>query len=268
MDKKVVSQSYCSCGNTTTKKRKRCRSCFLLRNHIVSEGKRKCLTCNQAKEYASFGFITCRNSYSSRCKSCTNKYALTIASKNKHRRHELIIKGRFKKYNFDPDIGWVIYTTTASCQICNVGLDRKNKVIDHCHATGVFRGIICSNCNKALGQFRDDISLLHRAIDYLRKTYTMLHFTEIELCPDRVKKLTTKMRHHKLPYKYFGLIKNAASALCCEICNRGNIPLWIDHCHNSLEFRGMLCRNCNPGLGSFRDCCETINKAILYLNKN
>ena len=41
-------------------------------------------------------------------------------------------------------------------------------VLDHCHETESFRGWLCHKCNRALGNFNDDISLLERAINYLK----------------------------------------------------------------------------------------------------
>lgn len=53
----------------------------------------------------------------------------------------------------------------ASCHLC--GGD-YNLAIDHCHATGVLRGILCAYCNTALGSFKDDTDLMGRAIAYLK----------------------------------------------------------------------------------------------------
>lgn len=39
--------------------------------------------------------------------------------------------------------------------------------IDHDHATGRVRGVLCANCNTSLGLMKDDPSLLRRAADYL-----------------------------------------------------------------------------------------------------
>ncbi len=39
--------------------------------------------------------------------------------------------------------------------------------IDHCHTTGKIRGLLCSQCNTALGMLDDDLDLLASATSYL-----------------------------------------------------------------------------------------------------
>lgn len=53
------------------------------------------------------------------------------------------------------------------CEICGVGLTMRTKHIDHCHATGAFRGVLCRDCNPALGMFKDRPDLLRKAAEYL-----------------------------------------------------------------------------------------------------
>lgn len=43
-------------------------------------------------------------------------------------------------------------------------------VVDHCHTSGQFRGLICYRCNLGLGHFQDDVESLKRAIAYLEGT--------------------------------------------------------------------------------------------------
>lgn len=42
----------------------------------------------------------------------------------------------------------------------------------------------------------------------------------------------------------------------------------IDHDHETGKVRGLLCQECNIGLGKFRDNTEYLLSAISYLNKN
>lgn len=45
----------------------------------------------------------------------------------------------------------------------------KNLSIDHCHESGIIRGLLCRSCNIGLGAFKDDPILLNRAAEYTRK---------------------------------------------------------------------------------------------------
>ena len=45
---------------------------------------------------------------------------------------------------------------------------RIRLVVDHCHESGVIRGLLCHNCNRALGLLKDDVSRLETAIEYLK----------------------------------------------------------------------------------------------------
>ena len=52
------------------------------------------------------------------------------------------------------------------CEIC----ERPQKLeVDHNHNTGKVRGLLCSRCNGALGQFLDNIEMLKKAIAYLEE---------------------------------------------------------------------------------------------------
>jgi len=53
----------------------------------------------------------------------------------------------------------------------------------------------------------------------------------------------------------------------CLICNNDflNREFHIDHCHTSGKIRGLLCGNCNTGIGLLNDDIQILNKAIEYL---
>ena len=56
------------------------------------------------------------------------------------------------------------------CYIClrAKGLSRR-LAVDHDHATGFVRGLLCTTCNKELGHARDDPAHFERAIEYLKE---------------------------------------------------------------------------------------------------
>ena len=58
----------------------------------------------------------------------------------------------------------------------------------------------------------------------------------------------------------------------CAICGKTEEPdgrrLAIDHCHSTGKVRGVLCNNCNNGLGAFGDNINNIKQAIQYLENS
>ena len=54
----------------------------------------------------------------------------------------------------------------------------------------------------------------------------------------------------------------------CRICTRKVKVLCVDHCHSTGKIRGLLCGNCNLGLGNFKDNKLRLKNAIKYLEDN
>lgn len=55
----------------------------------------------------------------------------------------------------------------------------------------------------------------------------------------------------------------------CAICGKEDlIRLCVDHDHKTGIVRGLLCGNCNQGLGKFKDSLELLIQAIDYLEGN
>lgn len=80
-------------------------------------------------------------------------------------------KRRFIKTGLTSDEYRELILNIKQCDICGKTIEEngKNLSMDHCHTTGIFRGMLCSSCNLALGLFRDNISVMERAISYLKK---------------------------------------------------------------------------------------------------
>ncbi len=57
----------------------------------------------------------------------------------------------------------------------------------------------------------------------------------------------------------------------CKLCKKLRLPTereWqVDHCHDTGRVRGILCYNCNVGLGHFTDSPTLLAAAIEYLGK-
>lgn len=80
---------------------------------------------------------------------------------------------RLKKYGIEPsDFLDMLAIQNGRCAICGHE-DLTNRsffpVVDHCHQTGKVRGLLCMNCNRGLGKFKDDLNRLFTAIAYLSK---------------------------------------------------------------------------------------------------
>lgn len=69
---------------------------------------------------------------------------------------------RWSKYGLDGPI------EMKECEICS---SQNDLVIDHCHTTDKIRGILCRQCNSAIGLFKEDVNLVDNATTYLRKFY-------------------------------------------------------------------------------------------------
>lgn len=122
-----------------------------------------------------------------RCPDCDDLLPLESFAKNRNTRDGLTVyckphhnargkqtlqqRGGAKRYHMRrrygidlPEYEALLAAQGGVCAIC--GAESPNH-IDHDHATGKVRGILCFNCNGGLGQFHDDKSLLLSAVLYL-----------------------------------------------------------------------------------------------------
>ena len=74
------------------------------------------------------------------------------------------------RYGLDRDAYHDLIDGIHHCQICGNAFTGTEPVIDHCHATGNVRGLLCMACNSMLGYAKDNIQTLSSAIQYLKTT--------------------------------------------------------------------------------------------------
>lgn len=65
----------------------------------------------------------------------------------------------------------LVINQNHKCAICQFNpLEIKRVLyVDHCHITNKVRALLCFHCNTGLGHFKDNIELLQKALDYLKK---------------------------------------------------------------------------------------------------
>lgn len=111
-----------------------------------------------------------REKYAAR-KSAHNEQAKAYQKQRPEKRAEWARKHALKKfYNLTPEQWEGMYLAQSGrCLICDEEIPRGSFHVDHDHASGAVRGLLCSSCNSGLGMFKDDIYRLQRAINYLER---------------------------------------------------------------------------------------------------
>jgi len=133
------------------------------------------------------------------------------------------------------------------CPKCGLAKEKKEFGKDSTTASGVSSW--CKPCKKAWrARHRKDNPEKLKSMDFnsdLKKLYGI-----------------TSDQYWELFNKQNGL---------CACCGQSHElfvrRLHVDHDHNSGQIRGLLCTECNPGLGYFQDSIERLEMAITYLKK-
>lgn len=132
------------------------------RNRLVTSTEAECLKCLKVLPHAEFYFAESKGKLIMWCKGC-----LSVLRKEKV--GYVAAYGRKRKYNLsEEDFLALLQRSGGNCEICGKPPKRELSV-DHDHATGAVRGLLCRNHNIGLGFFQDDIALLEASILYLKK---------------------------------------------------------------------------------------------------
>lgn len=138
----------------------------------INVGMRFCKTCQTFKSIKTdfYKKKSGRGIFYAYCVNCCIAYRKKHYTENR----DSILKksrarpnlSRFKKYGItSEEFALNIQAQNNLCAVCKKVLTDPHQ--DHCHTTGVNRGILCHNCNTGLGLFKDSPEVLRYAALYL-----------------------------------------------------------------------------------------------------
>lgn len=127
---------------------------------------RPCGVCGQRKPPSEFPRASSRGQRRTTCQACAaaQDRARQMPQPDRIRRNNLA------RYGLTPASYEVLLNFQGGrCALCHGDEPGGQGTwhVDHDHATGRVRGLLCTHCNVGLGMFRDNPDLLAAAIDYL-----------------------------------------------------------------------------------------------------
>lgn len=126
-----------------------------------------CPGCGEPRNETSCYVRVCRGRarLSHLCKACCLSREKSRYASDPARARRLALLRKYKLS--DADFSLLLARANGVCEICASPFQGAPHV-DHCHATGKVRGLLCSQCNTALGLFKDSVGHLRSAVDYLQ----------------------------------------------------------------------------------------------------
>src|SRR5690554_1177100 len=115
-----------------------------------------CVKCGATRELDEFGRpARNKDGRESRCLPCTR--AERNASYARHRKSVRAYQIAYKYGSTAEGVDALFESQAGCCAICKVGItlevgnQNASAHVDHCHATGRVRGLLCNSCNRGIG---------------------------------------------------------------------------------------------------------------------
>lgn len=132
-----------------------------------------CKKCESKERYISTGG----------CVTCAKKQAMTRCMKYPEK--VKLQKQQYYKNNIDRQAGYKLLSTYGVtldqyneklktqnnvCAVCLKECSSGRKLsVDHNHETGQIRGLLCLNCNRAIGNLKDNLNIINNMANYLKQ---------------------------------------------------------------------------------------------------
>ena len=150
----------------------------LVANEDIKKGKKYCPSCTKVLPVSHFYSNKASNDgCSSHCDKCSRKIARNIPPEQIHKYY---VTRKRKQRNFTllrkygitiEQYEKIFDKQCGKCAICGLTAENNKKAlaVDHCHSTNTVRGLLCNNCNVAIGFLGDSVKKAKKAIAYLKK---------------------------------------------------------------------------------------------------
>ncbi|QIG70622.1 putative recombination endonuclease VII protein [Rhizobium phage RHph_I1_18] len=143
------------------------------------------------------------------------------------------------------------------CWICQCEDSRGYALaVDHDHKTGQVRGLLCGECNKILGKYKDEIALFERAIEYLTKD----HIVPLDIPIPKIKE-EDKPRWRKIFTTPDGVFLSAIEAATFYNVSESTVSHWCGAYRYTKE------SNIKDGFSVKRDYISLSEATIKYRSK-
>ncbi|WP_235828762.1 endonuclease VII domain-containing protein [Actinomadura rubteroloni] len=253
------------------------------------DGMKYCPQCDETKPIAEFGKNRARSTgLTNYCRPCHSRVSDEAKRRLYGSQRSYLLQLRYGLT--EAQVDEMIAGQGGICVLC---LRDPAVHVDHDHSTGAVRSILCFRCNGGLGQFDDNPRRLYEAADYLEKRTWYVRLLRLELGTAQITSSALRAWREET-YPGFANRRRAEILLREGLTSRGQLRLrcgldaadvddlqaiqqdvcaicvdgpaeHVDHCHETLAVRGLLCGGCNTGMGQLRDDPAVLRRAIDYV---
>lgn len=205
------------------------------------------------------------------------------------RKWRLLHPGFRRKYTWrirgaDANQAGRIYDSSSECAISSTLLKGSRKHLDHDHSTKRIRGVLCKDCNQAIGLFHEDRRIILNAVKLSEvqwRNASAVIMTPLDMERRRrylrnYERTHTDQRrriHHRAECRAYGLDVEECERIygntaVCDICGTpfgGKKQKCLDHDHITNKVRGVLCAACNFAIGLMKDDWRLLSRGLAYL---